>query len=426
MKWEVKDEKNCRKIITVHVDSDRVKEVEKKVFTRIKNNARVDGYRKGKVPENIIENMYKTTIKDEILKEIVPETYSAVMKELKLHIVTQPMLEEIKFEGKDDSEVSYKIAVELNPEFEIKDYKAIKVNNKELKEITEKDVEREINRVRQYRGNLKDTAKDTVEDKDYVTISMAGFVDNSAVAEMTDENYLVQVGSGMIIKDLEEGLRGMKVGQEKDINVVFPKDYHNKKYASKPALFKVKVKQIKVLEMPEANDDFAKSLGPDYDTLDKLKAAIKDELKKQADADIKNSSINQIIKELVEKNVFEIPQGLVDDEVENIIHRYTENLKQQGMTIEKLGVKLDDLRATSRKQAEENIRLIYLLRRIAEKEKIEVSDMDVETEILKIAENTKQNGEALIKQSKAKGSWDALKAKLIEDKVFEFMLNLVK
>lgn len=426
MKWEVKDEKNCKKVISVHVDAEKVTALRKKIFEQVKAGARVDGYRKGKVPESIVEKMYAGTIREELLKEIVPETYTDVMKELKLHVVTQPWLEDIKFAGKDEAEVEYKIAVEVNPEVKVKDYKGIKLNIKELKEVSDKDIECEINKLRQYRGTLKDTTKEKVEENDFATVSYSGFLEGVARAEMTSTHQVIQLGAGAVIADLEKGIKGMKVGEEKDIDAVFPKDYHSKEFAGKKAVFKVKLKQIKVLEMPEANDDFAKSLSEKFQNMADLKAAIKEELTKQAEADIKNARTGAVIKHLVEKNEFEVPNGLVEDELDNMIARYGENLKSQGLSIEKLGIKQADLRNNSRKQAEENIRLIYILRAVAEAENIKAEDSDVEAEIKKIADNMKQDPSNLMKQAKARGSWDALKAKLLEDKVFEFLFNNAK
>jgi trigger factor len=422
MKWEVKDEKDCRKVIDVVVEKERVETVQKKIFEAYKNNARLDGYRKGKAPEDLVKTKFKKDMDEEVVKELVPDTYSEVIKALDLHIVTYPMLKDVKFEGDG---IKYQIIVEVNPTFELKEYKKIKIDDKKLKAVTDADVDREIDRLRQYRGKLKDSADMTVKEGHYVTISMAGFVDGKAEASMTSDSQFLKIGAGTMVKDLEDGIKGMKSGDEKDVNVKFPSDYFDKNFAGKSAVIKVKLKSIKDLEMPEMTDAFAKEVSG-KETVAELKALIKDNLTKQAEEEIKNAKVDQIITKLLDMHKFELPKGLVEEEINNIISRYTNNLTQQGLSLKALGMTMEDLRAKSRAQAENNIRTIYILRKIAESEKIDVSDADVEVEIKRIAVETKDNADNMIKQAKARGSWDSLKAKLLEDKVIDSLITTVK
>ena len=161
MKWEVKDEKNCRKVIEVKVEKERVDTVYTKVFNSFKENARIEGFRKGKAPEAMILSKFKKDIDEEVTKELVPETYNEVMKALNLNVVTYPMLQEVT---PTEDGISYKIVVEVNPEFELKEYKKIKVEDKKLKEVTDLDVNKELDRLRQYRGKLKDSLSDTAKE----------------------------------------------------------------------------------------------------------------------------------------------------------------------------------------------------------------------------------------------------------------------
>ena len=422
MKWEVKDEKNCRKVIEVKVEKERVDKIYAKVFSSFRENARIEGFRKGKAPESMIISKFKKDIDDEVTKELVPETYNEVMKELNLNVVTYPMLQEVKPEADG---MSYKIVVEVNPEFSLKEYKKMKIEDKKLKEVTEADVNRELDRLRQYRGKLKDSEADTAKDGHYVTIGMAGFVDGKAEASMTSDSQFLKIGAGSMIKDLENGLIGMKLGQEKDISVTFPADYFEKNFAGKHAVIKAKLNAIKELDMPELTDAFAKEVSG-KETVAELKSLIRDNMAKQASDDIRNFKADQIMKKLIEMHSFELPQGLVDEEINNVVNRYQKNLQQQGLTLQAIGMTMEDLRGKSRKQAEDNLKSIYILRKIAEAEKIDVTDADVETEIKRIAVETKDNADNMIKQAKARGSWEALKAKLLEDKTIESLIAAVK
>ncbi|MEI7640146.1 MAG: trigger factor [bacterium] len=428
MKWEVKDEKNCKKIITVTLEKEEVEKNYVKVFNNVKQNAAVDGFRKGKVPESIIKTSYKDTIKDEVIKESVSSTYNEVIKQLGLQTVAYPDIQEIKYEGEGNGMI-YIIGAEVNPVFEVKDYKNIKIDKKKFEKVTDEDMTRELNRIRQYRGKLKETAGREVREGDFVTVNMQGSVDGQVQADMTSDKQVINPGSKRMLPEIEDGLKGMKLGQEKTIKLVFPKDYHNDKVAGKAAVFELKVNGIKEIDLPELNDDFVKTLGK-YSTVEELKTAIKEDLAKQAEDEVKHTNITLLTKKLSDDNKFEVPDSLVDQELSNMFYRFENYLKQQGLDMKAAGfdseAKVKDWLEKNKVQADENVRLIYVLRKIAEKENITIADADVEKEIRNIAEGMGQNPETLLAQAKGKGNWDSLKAKLLEDKVTDYLLGQVK
>jgi len=423
MKYDVKSEKGCKKVIEVVVDSETIEKAKSKVIKSIKENAVVNGYRKGKVPEEIIKTQFADKIKEEVLKEAVNNSYMEIMKELQLKIVTDPNIAEIKYN--ENNEILYKIIVEVAPEFEISDYKNIKIKEKKSGEITEKDIERELNKLRQYRGTLKKAEHEKVKEGDFAVVSIAAFIDNQAVAELTTENYTINVGSNTVLKEIEDGIKGMKREEEKEIKLTFPEDYFNKNYAGKKALFKVKLNEINEMQLPEANDEFAKTIG-NFNSISELKDKIKEELQKQIDIDLKNYKIDQIIEKLLQENDFDIPEGLVIMEMNNLTRRYIDNLAKQGLTLEKIGRTRDEIFISTRKQAENNIKLIYMLLEIAKREKIEVTDSDIENEIKKTAIEMKQDAEQLISQLKARGNWELFRTNLLEEKVIEYLLSVAK
>ncbi|MFP4466279.1 MAG: trigger factor [Candidatus Goldiibacteriota bacterium] len=422
MKFEVKDNGGCKKEIEVILEKEDVGKSLEKVMEGIVKNAQVDGYRKGKVPEDIIKTRYRDTISEETIKDAVQAAYPDVIKQSELNIASYPALSDVKFTDDKNEEISFKIEVETHPEFEVADYKKMGIETKKLKEIKQEDVEKEIEKLRQYRGNLVTAEKDEVEKGDYVEASIVGFVDGKAESELTTDNQVSQVGAGNLIKGLDEALAGMKAGEEKDVETEFPEDYFNKKYAGKKALFKVKIKAVKKLELPELNDEFAKSNGG-HESVEALKKTIESELKKQAEADIRSHNAGEVIKKLIENNKFDVPSAFVEQELNNIMTRYENTMKQQGLSMDRLGMDKNELREKQRQTAEDNVKIMYILRKVADKEGIELSDEDVETEIKKIAGEMKQDADALIKQSKAQGNWDALKAKLQEDKVMEKLIE---
>jgi trigger factor len=417
MNYEVKDEKNCKKVITVTLDAADVAETEKKIFESFKKNAAIDGYRKGKAPEEMIRKRYKDAIAEEVRKEIVPAKGSEVLEKLDLHLVTYPAVGDVK---EENNGFTFKIIAEVNSEFELKNHDKIKIEKKELKAVTPEDIDREINKIRQARGVLKDSAADTVKDNDYVQATVAAFIDGKAEPDLSGENQMYLAGEKTSYRGIEKGLVGMKAGEEKDIEHEFPKDYTNRKFAGKKAVFKTKILKIKELEVPEVNDEFAKSLGG-FETAEALKEAVKKELAKQAEAEVKNHNTEQLFKYLLDNNTFEVAEGLVEQELGSMLSRYESNLAKQGLSLQKLGVDLNRIKADMRVQAAGNVRLRYILREAAKKEGVEVTDAEMENEIRKIAEATKENPEDMIKR--AKQSWEALKAQLTEDRVIESLLK---
>lgn len=423
MKYDVKSEKGCKRIIDVVVDRETIEKVSGKVIKSIKENAVVNGYRKGKVPEEIIKTQFADKIKEEVLKEVVSSTYKDIITELQLKIVTEPVIQEIKYNEKN--EILYKIVVEISPEFEISDYKNIKIKEKKLVEITEKDIQRELNKLRQYKGTIKKAEHEKVKEGDYAVVSIAAFIDNQAVAELTTENYTINVGSNRVLKEIEEGIKGMKRSEEKEIKLTFPQDYFNKNYAGKQVLFKIKLNEINEMQLPEANDEFAKTIG-NFNSLDELKSKIKEELQNQINIDLKNYKIDQIIDKLLQDNNFDVPEGLVIMEMNNLTNRYIDNLAKQGLTLEKIGRTKEEIFNSTRKQAENNVRLIYMFFEIAKKEEIKVTDSDIEDEIKKTALEMKQDANQLIAQLKAKGNWELFRTNLLENKVIDYLLSVAK
>ncbi|HRU39492.1 MAG TPA: trigger factor, partial [Candidatus Goldiibacteriota bacterium] len=284
--------------------------------------------------------------------------------------------------------------------------------------------ERELGKIRQSRGVLKDSGRDTAADGDFAEVTIIGFVDGKSEDSLTSPNDMIRIGSKASPEGLEEGLKGMKIGQEKDIKVKFPADFGDAKLAGKQADLKVTLKALKTLDVPELNDDFVKGLGAKFTTVVELKDAIRAELKKQAETAARNHNIDAVFSELLKANVFDVAEGLVIQETDAIMSRYESQLANQGLNIEKLGLNRAEVRKKYAKAAEDNVRLRYILRKVAEAEKIEVTDADVEAEIRKIAESTKEDADAMLKR--AKQSWDALKAQYLEDKVIERLLELAK
>jgi trigger factor len=419
MKYEIKDEKNCTKVIEVNLDALDIEQVYNRVLKNVKENAQVDGYRKGKAPEEIVKKMYEKTINEETQKDLILDATKKILGETKLHIVVDPILGDIKSNVPDS--LNFKIIVEVNPEFEIKDYKNIKVDLKYFKEVTQEDINREINKIRQSRGILKEIQKDEIKDGDYVVVSVTGFVDGNPQSELTGEDELIKIGSGSILPDIEDGIKKMKKGEEKEIHTKFPDDYFNKKYAGKESVFKIKVKAIKELEVPEFNDEFVKSLGGPFNKKEELVDLIKQNLEKYLKDQIRVQNIESIFNELLKANQFEVAKSLVEIEANNLLKRYENQLLSQGLSIEKLGMDRAKIRETQLKVAEENVRLRYILRKIGEMEKIEITDADVENEVKRIAKENKEDADALIKR--AKPNWDILKAQLLEDRVIDKLME---
>ncbi len=418
-------EKNMAKL-TVEVPAEQFEAALKTSYNKNKNRFSVPGFRKGKAPQALIEKMYGVgVLYEDAVDEAINASYPDAAKESGLEIVSRP---EISIEQVEKGKsFIYVASVATKPEVTLGEYKGIEVE-KAKPEVTEADVEAELKKVQEQNSRLVTVEDRAVADGDQTVIDFEGFVDGQAFDGGKAEDYTLVIGSHSFIDTFEDQLIGKNVGDEVEVNVTFPAEYHAADLAGKPATFKVKIKEIKVKELPELNDEFAGEVS-EFETLDAYKEDIKSKLAdtKQAQATAENE--NNVVQKVVENAQLDIPAPMVDEQVRNMIEDYARRLQSQGISFEQYlqftGSTVEQLQDQMRPQAELRLRTRLVLEAVAEAEKIEPSEELVDAEIKKMSENYKMDAEQ-IKSIMGEAGMAQMKADMAVQETVDFLVAEAK
>ncbi len=351
-----------------------------KAYKKNVKNINIPGFRKGKAPKHIIEKMYgKGVFYDEALNDIAPDAYSEAMKDQDFKIVSQPEFDVVSI---DDDGVTFKARFYVKPEVEIADYIGIEVT-KTVREASDEDADKEIEQTRARNARQVEITDRAAQDGDITVIDFDGYVDGVAFDGGKAEKYTLTLGSGSFIPGFEEQIVGKNIGDEFDVNVTFPEEYHAAELAGKPAVFKCKLHEIKFNELPELDDEFAKDVS-EFDTFAEYKADVKAKIQNRYDKNADAEVEEQIINALIEKLNAEIPQPMFDAEAENFVRDFDGRLRMQGLDLKTYfkytGLDLDALRKQVAPQAERQVKTRLALEKIAELEKIVPTDDEVNEE----------------------------------------------
>ena len=384
-------EKNMAKL-TVEVSAEDFKAAIKKAFNKNKNRFAIPGFRKGKAPQAMIEKMYgEGVFYEDAADEAINASYAEAMKESGLDIVSRPEVTIEKI-GKDEPFV-YSALVAVKPEVTLGQYKGVEVEKADAS-VSAEDVEAELKKVQEQNARLLTVEDRGVEDGDQTVIDFEGFVDGKGFEGGKAEDYPLTIGSHSFIDTFEEQLIGKKIGEECEVNVTFPTEYHAADLAGKPATFKVTVKEIKVKELPELNDEFASEVS-EFDTLDEYKKDVEKKLaeKKEIEANSKNEDA------VVANATMEIPDKMIDAQAENMVQDMARRMQSQGLSLDMYlkytGMTVEQMKEQARPDAEKRIRTRLVLEAVAKAENIQISDEKVDEEVAKMAEAYKMEVEKL-------------------------------
>uniref|UniRef100_UPI003FF11FB4 trigger factor n=1 Tax=Enterocloster sp. TaxID=2719315 RepID=UPI003FF11FB4 len=388
-------EKNMAKL-TVEVSAEDFKAAIKKAFNKNKNRFSIPGFRKGKAPQAMIEKMYgEGVFYEDAADEAINASYAEAMKESGLDIVSRPEVTIEKI-GKDEPFV-YSALVAVKPEVTLGQYKGVEVEKADAS-VSAEDVEAELKKVQEQNARLLTVEDRGVEDGDQTVIDFEGFVDGKGFEGGKAEDYPLTIGSHSFIDTFEEQLIGKKIGEECEVNVTFPTEYHAADLAGKPATFKVTVKEIKVKELPELNDEFASEVS-EFDTLDEYKKDVEKKLveKKEIEANSKNE--DAVVAKVVENATMEIPDKMIDAQAENMVQDMARRMQSQGLSLDMYlkytGMTVEQMKEQARPDAEKRIRTRLVLEAVAKAENIQISDEKVDEEVAKMAEAYKMEVEKL-------------------------------
>lgn len=388
-------EKNMAKL-TVEVSAEDFKAAIKKAFNKNKNRFSIPGFRKGKAPQAMIEKMYgEGVFYEDAADEAINASYAEAMKESGLDIVSRPEVTIEKI-GKDEPFV-YSALVAVKPEVTLGQYKGVEVEKADAS-VSAEDVEAELKKVQEQNARLLTVEDRGVEDGDQTVIDFEGFVNGKGFEGGKAEDYPLTIGSHSFIDTFEEQLIGKKIGEECEVNVTFPTEYHAADLAGKPATFKVTVKEIKVKELPELNDEFASEVS-EFDTLDEYKKDVEKKLaeKKEIEANSKNE--DAVVAKVVENASMEIPDKMIDAQAENMVQDMARRMQSQGLSLDMYlkytGMTAEQMKEQARPDAEKRIRTRLVLEAVAQAENIQISDEKVDEEVAKMAEAYKMEVDKL-------------------------------
>lgn len=388
-------EKNMAKL-TVTVSADKFEKAMQAAYMKQRSRISIAGFRKGKVPRAMIEKVYGPEVFfEDAANTMINEFYPQAMDESGLDIVSRPDIEVTQIEkGKDFIFIA---EVAVKPEVKLGEYKGITVKKAEIS-VSDEEVDAEIEKTRNMQARTVDVEGRAIAEGDTAVIDYEGFVDDTPFEGGKGENHSLEIGSHSFISGFEEQLVGKNAGDEADVNVTFPEQYHAKELAGKPALFKVKIHSVKTKEVPELNDEFA-SLVSEFETLDEYKEDVKKQLFKRKEDAAKAAKEDEAIQKIINSSEMDIPDPMIDMQCENMIQEFESRINQQGLTLEQYmqfsGATIDKMKENLRPEAVQRIQSSLVLEQIAKEENIEVKQEEVDEQIQKVASAYGLTGEKM-------------------------------
>lgn len=420
-KWE-KQEGN-EGVLTIEVSPEEFDKALDQAFKKVSKDVQIPGFRKGKIPRKIFENRFGVeSLYQDAVDIVLPDAYMKAIEETNIEPVAQPEVDiETIEQGKP---LVFTAKVTVKPEVKLGEYKGLEVEEQSV-EVTEEDVEKEIEHQREHHAELVVKEEGTVEEGDTVVIDFEGFLGDEPFEGGKGENHSLEIGSGQFIPGFEEQLVGKKAEEDTEITLTFPEDYHAEELAGKEATFKVKIHEIKSKELPELDDEFAKDVDEEVETLDELKKKKKEELEEQKKQEAENQKRETLLEKASENAEVVIPEAMVDTELDQMVKEFEQRLQMQGMTLEMYsqfsGQDVDALKEQMKEDAEKRVKTNLTLEAIVENEDLEVSEDDLNAELENMASMYGTDIEQL--KQMLGGNTDALKGELKMRKAIDFLVE---
>lgn len=419
--WE-KTETN-RGVLTVETDEQSVAEALDQAFKKVVKKVNVPGFRKGKVPRVIFERHFGVeSLYQDALDILLPKAYEEAIEETGITPVDRPDIDIEQLEkGKS---LIFKATVTVKPEVKLGQYRELEVPEKDFS-VTDEAVDEEIERMRKQQGELEVVEDEPVQEGDTVIIDFTGYVDDEPFEDGSAEKYTLEVGSGTFIPGFEDQIVGMKAEEERDVKVTFPEDYNASHLAGKDAVFKVKLHEIKRLNLPELDDEFAQDVS-EFDTLEELKADVRKRLEENKEKEKEEYIRNELVKLATENAEVEVPHVMIHHEMDHMLQHFEQQLSFQGMNLDMYrqftGQSEEEIKEKFHDDAEQKVRSSLVLEAIAKEENIEVTEEDIEAEINRLAEEMEREVEDIKKLLDAQGGTGALEDQLKTKKTIDLLV----
>lgn len=422
------DKKEGNKVsFNIEVEEDKFKEAIQQAYLKNRGSFNIPGFRKGKVPKQIIEMNYgKKIFYEDAINILLPELYEEAIEELELDPIDQPEIDVDEIEtGKP---VNIKIEVDVKPEVKLGEYKGMELEKIEY-DVTDEMVEEELEKMQNENARLLDASERSIKENDLANIDFIGYLDGEEFPGGSAEGQELEIGSETFIPGFEEQLIGKNKDEEVDVNVTFPEDYGQEELAGKEVVFKVKINDIKEKELPELDDEFAKDIS-EFDTIEEVKTDIKEKFEKQFEEQEKIQKENSVIGKLVEISEFDVPDAMVESQLENEIRQFDARLRNQGLELEKYlemtNSNPEDLAEQLRPTAKMRVEGDLVLQALVEAENIEVTEEDIDMELDKMAEQYKAEDKEEFKTKMKEGDLEFLKSGISNTKAIKLLVDNAK
>jgi len=417
MKVDVHELGSCERRLEIEIAPESVQKELDQAYRDLAKRVSIRGFRKGKIPRAVLERYHRSSIEDEVLQKLIPDSFQQAVKDQGLRAVGQPKLDDINLDA--EKSLRFTATVEVLPEVPLETYGGWELT-KEVRAITDADVEREIQELRERHVNLVSIEEDrAAQEGDYVLINFEGFRDGQPVPGSRAENYALTVGSKSVVESVDRGLVGMRKGETQQIPVQFPETYQNRSMAGKEVTFHVTLNEIKERILPDLNDDFAKEAGG-VDTLAELRDKIRQNQEAIAEREARRGLHETLVARLIESNPFELPPGMVEAETDALVADLQRQIRPQQGEAAPLQI-TEEIRQQFREQAVTRIKRELLIDDIAKREQIAVDESDVEADLKRMAERTDQRLEYIRRQMEQAGALGSIRHNLLADKVLDFV-----
>jgi len=418
---EVKQD-GVKREISVEIPAEEVARETETLVQKYQKVARLPGFRSGHVPASIIRQRFKEELKSDMVEALIPRYFRKETEKLGMIPVSQPRVTDLHIH--DGEPLKFKASFEIMPEIKVEGYKELRADHAEVV-VKDEEVDEALNSVREQHATYTSVEGRPLQDGDFAQASMDGRpkdTDDKTQPVHMDE-VMVEIGGKNTVKEFTENLRGANAGDEKEFEVVYPEDTNDKRLAGKTFVYKVKVQAIKQKNLPELNDDFAKELG-EFADLAAVRKQIRENMEHERKHTAEREAKDKLVSELVKRNDFEVPESLVDRQIDLRLERGLRALAAQGMKMEDMKkMDLPRLRAGQRDQAVQDVKSSLLLERIAELEKIDVSEDELNHELDALAQQTKQTSEAVRARLTQDGGLDRIRNRIRSEKTLEFLYH---
>lgn len=425
---EILKKENNKVYFDIVLPKEEVKKAETEAYKKMKKNVQIPGFRKGHAPKVIIENIYgKGVFLEDAINDILPKYYEEAVEELELDVVDQP---DVDFDEDvtSDEDITVHFSVFVMPEIEIGSYKGLEVDDVK-NEVTDEMLETQLEREQKMNARSVNVDDRAAKSGDKVNIDFEGFIDGAAFEGGKGENQDLELGSNTFIPGFESQIEGHNVGDEFDVVTTFPEDYHAEEFRGKEATFKTKLNSISVEELPEVDDEFIKDIS-EFDTVEEYKNDLREKLQKEADERTRIAREGNVLAKISENVEVDLPERMVEDELENMIKRYDQDMRNQGLSLEQylgfIGTDLNTFKEGQKETARKSVINKLILEKIIELENIEVTDEDIEAEVDRVMEEYFKDDEKKredMKKFMMEQNKDAVEQDLLAKRALDILVN---